>query len=64
MPELSIEEKLAFVKTRINSLDRNLSEEQLDFILHPIDNACYLKACPGSGKTEVVGIKAAYEIAE
>ncbi len=47
-----------------NSIDRNLSEEQLDFILHPIDNACYLKACPGSGKTEVVGIKAAYEIAE
>ena len=64
MPELSIEEKLALVKTRLNSLDRNLSEEQLDFILHPIGIACYLKACPGSGKTEVVGIKAAYEIAE
>ncbi len=64
MPELSIEEKLALVKTRLSSLDRNLSEEQLDFILHPIDTACYLKACPGSGKTEVVGIKAAYEIAE
>lgn len=63
MPELSIEEKLALVKTRLNSLDRNLSEEQLDFILHPINSACYLKACPGSGKTEVVGIKAAYEIA-
>jgi len=64
MPELSIENKLALVKTRLSSLDRNLSEEQLDFILHPIGNACYLKACPGSGKTEVVGIKAAYEIAE
>lgn len=64
MPELSIEDKLALVKTRLSSLDRNLSEEQLDFVLHPIDNACYLKACPGSGKTEVVGIKAAYEIAE
>lgn len=64
MPKLSIEEKLALVKTRLNSLDRNLSEEQLDFILHPIDKPCYLKACPGSGKTEVVGIKAAYEIAE
>jgi DNA helicase II / ATP-dependent DNA helicase PcrA len=63
MPELSIEEKLALVKTRLNSLDRNLSEEQLDFILQPVDKACYLKACPGSGKTEVVGIKAAYEIA-
>jgi len=73
MSELSIEEKLALVKTRLNSLDRNLSEEQLDFILHPLDRPCYLKACPGSGKTEacpgsgkteVVGIKAAYEIAD
>lgn len=64
MPELSLEEKLELVKSRLNSLDRNLSEEQLDFILHPIDKACYLKACPGSGKTEVVGIKAAYEITE
>ena len=64
MPELSINDKLALVKTRLSSLDRNLSKEQLDFILHPIDNACYLKACPGSGKTEVVGIKAAYEITE
>lgn len=64
MPELSFEEKLALVKTRLNSLNRNLSEEQLDFILHPFDKACYLKACPGSGKTEVVGIKAAYEIAD
>jgi DNA helicase II / ATP-dependent DNA helicase PcrA len=64
MSELSFEEKLALVKTRLKSLDQNPSEEQLDFILHPIDNACYLKACPGSGKTEVVGIKAAYEISE
>ena len=64
MSELTIEEKLALVKTRLNSLDIDLSEEQLDFILHPIKNACYLKACPGSGKTEVVGIKAAYEIAD
>ncbi|NCD41336.1 MAG: ATP-dependent helicase [Bacteroidia bacterium] len=64
MPELTIEEKIALVKLRLSSLDRNLSEEQIDFILHPINIACYLKACPGSGKTEVVGIKAAYEIAE
>lgn len=64
MLNLSIEEKVALVKTRLNTLDRNLSEEQLDFILHPIDKACFLKACPGSGKTEVVGIKAAYEISD
>lgn len=63
MSELSIEEKYSLVKSRLNSLERKLSEEQLDFILYPINKACYLKACPGSGKTEVVGIKAAYEIA-
>lgn len=64
MPELSHEEKFDLVKSRLKSLDRPLSEEQLDFILHPISQPCYLKACPGSGKTEVVGIKAAYEISE
>lgn len=64
MSELSFEEKLNLVKARLNSLDREPSEEQLDFILHPLNEACYLKACPGSGKTEVVGIKAAYEISE
>lgn len=64
MAKLSFEEKLNIVKARLNSLDRDPSEEQLDFILHPINVGCYLKACPGSGKTEVVGIKAAYEIAK
>ncbi len=62
MHKLSVKEKLILVKERLHSLDRTLSEEQLDFVLHPISEACYLKACPGSGKTEVVGIKAAYEI--
>ena len=64
MTKPSFEEKLNLVKARLNTLDRDPSEEQLDFILHPFDKACYLKACPGSGKTEVVGIKAAFEIAE
>jgi DNA helicase-2/ATP-dependent DNA helicase PcrA len=40
-----------------------LSDEQTAFIVHPLDECCFLRACPGSGKTEVVGIKAAYEIA-
>lgn len=62
MTKLTIEEKLNLVKGRLNSFDQTPSEEQLDFILHPINESCYLKACPGSGKTEVVGIKAAYEI--
>jgi len=61
---MSVEEKTELVKLRIPSLEKKLSEEQLDFILHPLDTPVSLKACPGSGKTEVVGIKAAYEIAE
>ncbi|WP_312421905.1 ATP-dependent helicase [Anaerospora hongkongensis] len=39
-----------------------LSNEQLHFILHPLDQSSFLSACPGSGKTEVVGYKTAYEI--
>jgi len=39
------------------------SDEQLDYVLSSIDNCVFLKACPGSGKTEVVGLKAAYEMA-
>lgn len=37
------------------------SEEQLIYVLSPIQNL-FLRACPGCGKTEVVGLKAAYEI--
>jgi len=36
------------------------SEQQLDFVLHPLEAEAFLKACPGSGKTEVVGLMAAY----
>ena len=38
------------------------TDEQLDYILSPIDRNIYLEACAGSGKTEVLGMKAAYEI--
>ena len=38
------------------------TDEQLDYILSPINRCIYLEACAGSGKTEVLGIKAAYEI--
>ncbi|MHB8087768.1 MAG: UvrD-helicase domain-containing protein, partial [Anaerolineaceae bacterium] len=37
------------------------SVEQLTYVLSPIQNL-FLRACPGCGKTEVVGLKAAYEI--
>lgn len=38
------------------------SSEQLKYVGSPIDKNIFLKACPGGGKTEVVGLKAAYEI--
>lgn len=38
------------------------TKSQLDYVVSPIDKNIYLKACAGSGKTEVVGLKAAYEI--
>jgi len=40
-----------------------LSEEQIEYINYRASKLCYLEACPGSGKTEVIGVKAAYEIA-
>jgi DNA helicase II / ATP-dependent DNA helicase PcrA len=38
------------------------SEDQLRYVLSPINQNIFLDACPGSGKTEVVGLKAAYEM--
>ena len=38
------------------------SDEQLEYILSSNSENIYLEACAGSGKTEVLGIKAAYEI--
>lgn len=37
------------------------SEEQLTYVTSSIEKNIFLSACPGSGKTEVVGLKAAYE---
>src|SRR6185295_2307787 len=42
---------------------RRLSDQQLEYINHRLRVSCHLEACPGSGKTEVVGVKAAYEFA-
>lgn len=39
-----------------------LSEEQIDYIYSDIKSNVYLNACPGSGKTEVIGLKSAIEI--
>lgn len=38
------------------------TDEQLDYILSPNNQCIYLEACAGSGKTEALGMKAAYEI--
>lgn len=39
------------------------TEEQLSYAAHDIARNSFLRACPGSGKTEVVGLMAAYHIA-
>lgn len=36
--------------------------EQLNYVQQSIRESTFLRACPGSGKTEVVGLKAAHEI--
>lgn len=38
------------------------TDEQLNYIVSPKTENCYLEACAGSGKTEVLAMKAAYEI--
>src|SRR5271157_3134537 len=38
------------------------SPEQIEYVFSPDRESVFLKACPGSGKTEVVGLKAAYFI--
>ncbi|EOU1463621.1 UvrD-helicase domain-containing protein [Clostridium perfringens] len=49
-------------KSRNQSCLEFLNKEQLGYILSDINKNIYLKACPGSGKTEVLGVKSAYEI--
>lgn len=55
------------IRARLKNISQEdlnkLSDEQTSFIVRPLNESCFLKACPGSGKTEVVGLKAAYEIA-
>jgi len=49
---------------RLGHEDENinrLSLEQLEFIVNDINCSSFLNSCPGSGKTEVVGFKSAFE---
>ncbi|MCE3202457.1 UvrD-helicase domain-containing protein [Paenibacillus sonchi] len=43
---------------------REKTEQQLQYVLSPINKNVFLEACAGSGKTEVVGMKTAYEISK
>ncbi|GAF83095.1 unnamed protein product, partial [marine sediment metagenome] len=38
------------------------SEPQFNYAFSEVDKNIFLKACPGSGKTELVGLKTAYEM--
>lgn len=40
----------------------HLSDDQINYVLSDIGSDVYLNACPGSGKTEVIGVKCAYEL--
>lgn len=62
---MDVKEKIKERLPHVNREDIDkLSDEQADFITHPLNESCFLSACPGSGKTQVVGIKTAYEIAD
>lgn len=39
-----------------------LSDEQADYINQYLGHSSFLEACPGGGKTEIIGIKAAFEM--
>lgn len=41
---------------------QHLSDDQVAYISSEISSDIYLNACPGSGKTEVIGVKCAYEM--
>lgn len=40
----------------------NMNDGQVDYVTSGLQQNLFLKACPGSGKTEVLAIKLAYEI--
>jgi DNA helicase II / ATP-dependent DNA helicase PcrA len=48
--------------SRFDSDIFRLNLQQLDYVNFDLFKSSYLKACPGSGKTEVVGVKSAYAI--
>jgi DNA helicase-2/ATP-dependent DNA helicase PcrA len=62
--KLKIAYKLSsMLKCELTDLTR-LSSEQMEYIHRYIKDHVFLRACPGSGKTEVIGLKASYEISK
>ncbi|WP_165280007.1 UvrD-helicase domain-containing protein [Paenibacillus protaetiae] len=62
----SYELKLSKIKTILGDQKvlNDLTNEQLLFILQPLDQGSFLSACPGSGKTQCVGVKLAFHAAQ
>ena len=44
------------------SFIKNMNDNQVQYVTTEIEENVFLKACPGSGKTEVLAIKIAYEL--
>lgn len=62
-PLLNHTNKKALIQSVLNHKDvLNISSQQANFILQPLNHDCFLRACPGSGKTHSVSLKLAYEI--
>jgi DNA helicase-2/ATP-dependent DNA helicase PcrA len=51
---------ISLIETKV----KEKTEQQLRYVRSPINKNIFLEACAGSGKTEVVGIKTAYEISK
>lgn len=51
---------ISLIETKV----KEKTEQQLEYVLSPLTENIYLEACAGSGKTEVVGMKTAYEISK
>lgn len=61
---LKLAYKLSVIlKCELPKLSR-LSGEQMEYVNRGLREPTFLQACPGSGKTEVIGIKSAFEISK
>ncbi|MGQ8871158.1 UvrD-helicase domain-containing protein [Paenibacillus sp. TSA_86.1] len=55
-----IESYVSMIQTKV----KEKTKQQLEYVLSPRTENIFLEACAGSGKTEVVGMKTAYEISK